>query len=108
MWRPENLDIVADYYYNIYDSTDDEREICETLCYDDEGYYLATDRFNVEGELLDLSREDVVNWARNCGGELGLLMTGSSWLIDLYTAGEEDSEFFSEDIPGLTELVPAL
>lgn len=107
MWRPADFNVLADYYYNLYD-IDDEREICETLLYDNDGYYLATDRFNIEGELLDLSREDVVNWARNCGGELGLLITCSSWLTDLYTAGEEDSEFFSEDILGLTELVPAI
>ena len=107
MWRPADFNVLADYYYTVYDNND-EREICETLLYDNDGYYLATDRVNIEGELLDLSREDVVNWARNCGGELGLLMTGSSWLTELYTAGEEDSEFFSEDILGLTELVPAI
>ena len=107
MWRPADFNVLADYYYEIYENND-EREICETLLYDNDGYYLATDRFNTEGELLDLSREDVVNWARNCGGELGMFITYQSWLIDLYTAGEEDSTFYNDDIPGLTELVPAL
>ena len=73
MWRPADFNVLADYYYTVYDNND-EREICETLLYDNDGYYLATDRVNIEGELLDLSREDVVNWARNCGGELGLLL----------------------------------
>lgn len=98
----ENLIELADYYY-----FDGECEINETLYRDGKFYCLITNRYDENGDMLGLSREDVVNWARNCGGELGLFMTSSSWLINLYTAGEEDSEFFSEDILGLTELVPA-
>ena len=84
------------------------QEIAESLYVNELGeYFLLSDREGIKNKLFSLSRKDVVNWARNCGGELGLFITAQDWLIDLYTAGEEDSEFYNNDVESLLVKVPA-
>lgn len=99
----ENLKQIADYMV-CYGG----QEIAESLYVNELGeYFLLSDREGVKNKLFSLSRKDVVNWARNCGGELGLFITAQDWLIDLYTAGEEDSEFYNNDVEALLVKVPA-
>lgn len=101
----ENLKQIADYM--VYDSSR-EGDINESLYVNELGeYFLLSDREGVKNKLFSLSRKDVVNWARNCGGELGLFITAQDWLVDLYTAGEEDSEFYNNDVESLLVKVPA-
>lgn len=99
----ENLKQIADYMV-CYGG----QEIAESLYVNELGeYFLLSDRDGVNNRLFSLSRKDVVNWARNCGGELGLFITAQDWLVDLYTAGEEDSEFYNNDVEALLVKVPA-
>ena len=99
----ENLKQIADYMV-CYGG----QEIAESLYVNELGeYFLLSDREGIKNKLFSLSRKDVVNWARNCGGELGLFITAQDWLIDLYTAGEEDSEFYNNDVESLLVKVPA-
>lgn len=99
----KNLKQIADYMV-CYGG----QEIAESLYVNELGeYFLLSDREGVKNKLFSLSRKDVVNWARNCGGELGLFITAQDWLVDLYTAGEEDSEFYCDDVESLLVKVPA-
>ena len=99
----KNLKQIADYMV-CYGGQD----IAESLYVNELGeYFLLSDREGVKNKLFSLSRKDVVNWARNCGGELGLFITAQDWLVDLYTAGEEDSEFYCNDVESLLVKVPA-
>lgn len=99
----KNLKQIADYMV-CYGG----QEIAESLYVNELGeYFLLSDREGVKNKLFSLSRKDVVNWARNCGGELGLFITAQDWLVDLYTAGEEDSEFYNNDVEALLVKVPA-
>ena len=99
----ENLKQIADYMV-CYGG----QEIAESLYVNELGeYFLLSDREGIKNKLFSLSRKDVVNWARNCGGELGLFITAQDWLIDLYKAGEEDSEFYNNDVESLLVKVPA-
>ena len=99
----KNLKQIADYMV-CYGG----QEIAESLYVNELGeYFLLSDREGVKNKLFSLSRKDVVNWARNCGGELGLFITAQDWLVDLYTAGEEDSEFYCNDVESLLVKVPA-
>ena len=99
----ENLKQIADYMV-CYGGQD----INESLHVNEFGeYFLLSDRDGVDNRLFSLSRKDVVDWARNCGGELGLFITAQDWLVDLYTAGEEDSEFYCNDVESLLVKVPA-
>ena len=101
----ENLKQIADYV--VYDNSR-EGDINESLYTDEAGeYFLLSDRDGVNNRLFSLSRKDVVNWARNCGEELGLFITAQDWLISLYTAGEVDSEFYNDDVESLLVKVPA-